>query len=115
MSNPKTSVSRQVTQRMSTSATPTMVFSRKDLKIRIRKPIAKNRLEVFSKNISWEVNHVHAHEVLSNCEVDQELEYVFHLSSYKVIIWVQDGLITIPTTLIIICCNVVLVMSVFKP
>ena len=78
-----------------------MVFSRKDLKIRIRKPIAKNRLEVFSKNISWEVNHVHAHEVLSNCEVDQELEYVFHLSSYKVIVWVQDGLITIPTTLII--------------
>lgn len=100
---------------MSTSTTPTKVFSRKDLKIRIRKPIAKNRLEVFSKNISWEVNHVHAHEVLSNCEVDQELEYVFHLSSYKVIIWVQDGLITIPTTLIIICCNVVLVMSVFKP
>lgn len=83
-----------------------MVFSRKDLKIRIRKPIAKNRLEVFSKNISWEVNHVHAHEVLSNCEVDQELEYVFHLSSYKVIIWVQDGLITIPTTLIIRFCIV---------
>ena len=51
---------------------------------------------------------------LSNCEVDQELAYVFHLSSYKVMIWVQDGLITIPTTLIIIYCIVGLVMSVFK-
>ena len=32
--------------------------------------------------------------------------YVIHLSSCRVMIWVQDGLITIPTTLIIRSCNV---------
>jgi hypothetical protein len=39
-------------------------------------------------------------------EVDLELEYEVLQTMYEVIIWVQDGLITIPTTLIIRSHNV---------
>ena len=40
-------------------------------------------------------------EVLLTSEVDQVLECEIQLTMYRVMIWVQDGLITIPTTLII--------------
>jgi hypothetical protein len=39
-------------------------------------------------------------------EVDQELEYEVCKTMYEVMIWVQDGLITTPTTLIIRSRNV---------
>lgn len=39
-------------------------------------------------------------------EVDQVLECEIQLTMYRVMIWVQDGLITIPTTLIIRSYNV---------
>jgi hypothetical protein len=39
-------------------------------------------------------------------EVDQELEIRGLQTMYEVMIWVQDGLITIPTTLIILSHNV---------
>jgi hypothetical protein len=39
-------------------------------------------------------------------EVDQEFEYEVLQTMYDVMIWVQDGLITIPTTLIICSHNV---------
>jgi hypothetical protein len=38
---------------------------------------------------------------LKSSEVDQELEYEVCKTMYEVMIWVQDGLITTPTTLII--------------
>jgi hypothetical protein len=38
---------------------------------------------------------------LKASEVDLELEYEVLQTMYEVMIWVQDGLITIPTTLII--------------
>jgi hypothetical protein len=38
---------------------------------------------------------------LTSSEDDQELKYEVCKTMYEVMIWVQDGLITIPTTLII--------------
>jgi hypothetical protein len=38
---------------------------------------------------------------LKSSEVDQELEHEVCKTMYEVMIWVQDGLITTPTTLII--------------
>jgi hypothetical protein len=38
---------------------------------------------------------------LQSSEVDQELEYEVCKTIYEVMIWVQDGLITTPTNLII--------------
>ena len=40
-------------------------------------------------------------EVLLSSEVDQVLECEIQITMYRVMIWVQDGLITIPTTRII--------------
>jgi hypothetical protein len=43
---------------------------------------------------------------LKSSKADQELEYEVCKTMYEVMIWVQDGLITTPTTLIIRSHNV---------
>jgi hypothetical protein len=65
-------------------------------------------IDLFSKIQKWGLDHWFylQENFVKDSEVDLELEYEVLQTMYEVIIWVQDGLITIPTTLIIRSHNV---------